>query len=164
MSCLVRANSSEIPFNDTYFAPLSAIDGLADIDELRRLYARDGVVLVFAIYAGILVGALCHLAFPASQSLMTRSTPEDAQGELQGAIVGSYSLSSVIGPLMMAPLFGACRCIRVLFSGRPLCDRGGAARGGAFHICACGPDERAETGADLIAMRGVRHNDTGWKR
>ncbi|MEE9379949.1 MAG: TCR/Tet family MFS transporter [Hyphomonadaceae bacterium] len=58
-----------------------------------------------SIYFWILVGGLSGFAFPAMQSLMTRNVPEDAQGELQGAIASTYSLSAIAGPLVMAGLF-----------------------------------------------------------
>lgn len=59
------------------------------------------------IYLWIFVGGFSAFAFPAMQSLMTRNTAEDAQGELQGAISSSYSLTAIIGPLFMSQLFGA---------------------------------------------------------
>ena len=37
---------------------------------------------------------------------MTRNTPEDSQGELQGAIGSAYSLTAIIGPLVMTQIFG----------------------------------------------------------
>ncbi len=69
-------------------------------------------VLAFAggpvsIYAGILFAGFSFFAFPSLQALMTRATPADAQGELQGAVTSSYCLASIIGPLTMNPLFGA---------------------------------------------------------
>ena len=39
---------------------------------------------------------------PAIQSLMTESVPSNAQGELQGIITSVQSITSIIGPLMMA--------------------------------------------------------------
>jgi len=70
------------------------------------------LILAFAtngttIYLGIVVGCLSGFAFPAMQSLMTKATPEDAQGELQGAIMSLYSLAAIISPLVMAKIFTA---------------------------------------------------------
>jgi DHA1 family tetracycline resistance protein-like MFS transporter len=42
---------------------------------------------------------------PAIQSLMTESVPSNAQGELQGIITSVQSITSIIGPLMMAGIF-----------------------------------------------------------
>ena len=67
-------------------------------------------VLAFAwngpiIYLGILIGGFSGFLFPATQALMTRRTPEDAQGELQGAISANFSIASIIGPLLMSQVF-----------------------------------------------------------
>jgi len=42
---------------------------------------------------------------PAIQSLMTESVPANAQGELQGIITSVQSITSIIGPVMMAGIF-----------------------------------------------------------
>ncbi|MEM9898826.1 MAG: TCR/Tet family MFS transporter, partial [Pseudomonadota bacterium] len=55
--------------------------------------AGDGAT----IYAFILVGALAGFAFPAMQAMMTARTPDDAQGELQGAIASLFSIASITG-------------------------------------------------------------------
>jgi DHA1 family tetracycline resistance protein-like MFS transporter len=39
------------------------------------------------------------------QSLVTARVPENAQGELQGAIMSLYSLSAIFGPLIMGRVF-----------------------------------------------------------
>jgi MFS transporter, DHA1 family, tetracycline resistance protein len=70
------------------------------------------LILAFAtqtwhMIAGIIVGCVTGLTFPAMQSMMTRKVSEDAQGELQGAIASMISLTSIIGPLMMTSVFGA---------------------------------------------------------
>ncbi len=66
-------------------------------------FARGG----FAIYSFILLGALSGFAFPSLQALMTRSAPENAQGELQGANASIFSLSSIFGPLLMPFVFAS---------------------------------------------------------
>jgi MFS transporter, DHA1 family, tetracycline resistance protein len=63
--------------------------------------APSGVLL----YLGIIIGALGGLAFPAFQGLMSARVPEDAQGELQGAIASALSISAIAGPLIMPPIF-----------------------------------------------------------
>jgi len=42
---------------------------------------------------------------PAIQTLMTESVPSNAQGELQGIITSVQSVTSIIGPVMMAGIF-----------------------------------------------------------
>ena len=59
------------------------------------------------IIVGIVCGAMTGLCFPAMQSLMTARIDEDAQGELQGAIGSTVSLTAVIGPIVMTSVFGA---------------------------------------------------------
>jgi DHA1 family tetracycline resistance protein-like MFS transporter len=57
--------------------------------------------------AGIVIGAVTGLTFPAMQSLMTARIAENAQGELQGAIASVISLTAIIGPPVMTHIFGA---------------------------------------------------------
>jgi MFS transporter, DHA1 family, tetracycline resistance protein len=59
------------------------------------------------IYTCIVVGGMAGFLFPAMQSLMTKGVPENAQGELQGALASSFSLSAIIGPIMMTHIFSA---------------------------------------------------------
>ena len=59
------------------------------------------------IYAMIVLGAFSGFAFPAIQAMMTARTPADAQGELQGAVASLFSLSAIIGPILMTQLFSA---------------------------------------------------------
>ncbi len=56
---------------------------------------------------GILFGCVTGLTFPAMQALMTTRVAEDAQGELQGAIASTISMTAVIGPPVMTSVFGA---------------------------------------------------------
>jgi MFS transporter, DHA1 family, tetracycline resistance protein len=69
------------------------------------------LILAFAQNTGhavmaILIGAVTGLTFPAMQELMTKQVSEDAQGELQGAIASTISLTSIIGPVVMTTIFG----------------------------------------------------------
>ncbi len=59
----------------------------------------------FLLYAGILIGSIGGFGFPAMQAIMSKATPEDAQGELQGAVMSSFSLTAIIGPIAMTQLF-----------------------------------------------------------
>jgi DHA1 family tetracycline resistance protein-like MFS transporter len=65
--------------------------------------APSGLVL----YLGIIIGALGGLAFPSMQGLMSERIDPDAQGELQGAVASTISISAMMGPLIMPPLFAA---------------------------------------------------------
>jgi MFS transporter, DHA1 family, tetracycline resistance protein len=60
----------------------------------------------WAMFVGILFGALGNACFPAMQAMMTHKVPQNAQGELQGAIASMISLTAIIGPVMMASVFG----------------------------------------------------------
>lgn len=59
-------------------------------------------VQLFMLISG---GALTYIAWPAMQAMMSRATPEDAQGELQGAITSTMALGSIIGPPVMSGVF-----------------------------------------------------------
>ena len=57
------------------------------------------------LYGFLLVGSLAGLAGPAINALMSRQVPDNAQGELQGAINATNSLTAIIGPLLWTQLF-----------------------------------------------------------
>ncbi|MEL7447021.1 MAG: MFS transporter [Pseudomonadota bacterium] len=57
------------------------------------------------VLVAILVGAIPGMALPALQSMMTARAPEDAQGELQGAIASTSSLTIIVGPLVATQIF-----------------------------------------------------------
>ncbi len=57
------------------------------------------------VYLGIFIGGFSGLAFPAMQQMMTRLISEDAQGELQGAVASTISLTAIFGPIVMAAIF-----------------------------------------------------------
>jgi len=59
------------------------------------------------VYVGILIGALSGFAFPAMQQMMSNRIGEDAQGELQGSVASTISLTSIFGPVLMTMVFGA---------------------------------------------------------
>ncbi len=56
--------------------------------------------------AWLLTGLFGAMVMPSSNAMLSQRVPEDAQGELQGAIASIYSFSSVIGPPLMTQLFG----------------------------------------------------------
>jgi DHA1 family tetracycline resistance protein-like MFS transporter len=57
------------------------------------------------LYGFLIFGSLAGLAGPAINSLMSHQVPDDAQGELQGAINATNSLASILGPLLATQLF-----------------------------------------------------------
>jgi MFS transporter, DHA1 family, tetracycline resistance protein len=59
--------------------------------------------MMFAWLATWFFGAI---VMPTTNALMSHRISADAQGELQGAIASLYSLSSIVGPPIMAQLFG----------------------------------------------------------
>jgi MFS transporter, DHA1 family, tetracycline resistance protein len=59
------------------------------------------------VYVGLLIGAGSGVTFPAMQQMMSNRINEDAQGELQGAVASTISMTSIFGPVMMTSVFGA---------------------------------------------------------
>lgn len=57
------------------------------------------------VLLAIVLGTVTGMTFPALQGLMTARVSEDAQGELQGAIASTVSLTSIIGPVLMTQIF-----------------------------------------------------------
>ena len=91
---------------------------VARLGEVKSIYLALGVgfvtflMLGFAqngwhIYFAIVFGGITAVLGPSLQSLMTKRTHADSQGELQGAITSLYSLSSISAPPMMAIIFAA---------------------------------------------------------
>ncbi|MFN3818434.1 MFS transporter [Blastomonas sp.] len=70
------------------------------------------LILAFApstlvVVIGMVIGAVPGMCFPAMQQLMSPRIAEDAQGELQGAIASTISLTAIIGPPVMTGMFAA---------------------------------------------------------
>lgn len=63
---------------------------------------NTGVVIL-----GMVIGCVPGLCFPAMQQLMSPRVGEDAQGELQGAIASTISMTAIIGPPLMTGVFAA---------------------------------------------------------
>ncbi|MDB5506545.1 MAG: tetracycline resistance efflux pump [Devosia sp.] len=55
----------------------------------------------------LLVGALSGLGVPAINGLLSRTVPDNQQGELQGAVNAANSLATIIGPLAATQIFSA---------------------------------------------------------
>jgi DHA1 family tetracycline resistance protein-like MFS transporter len=56
---------------------------------------------------GLMVGSIGGLVFPAIQQMMSGRVAENAQGELQGAVASTMSITAIVGPLIMTGAFGA---------------------------------------------------------
>ncbi len=57
------------------------------------------------MYAGIAIGTLGGIVYPALQSLMSGEVGRDEQGELQGAVSSLVSLAAIAGPPVMTQAF-----------------------------------------------------------
>jgi len=53
------------------------------------------------------VAALAAMAAPALQAIVSRRTPDDAQGELQGILSSVQALAMILSPLLMTGVFAA---------------------------------------------------------
>jgi len=58
------------------------------------------------LYFYIMLGAISGLAAPAINGVLSRQVPDNAQGELQGAVNAANSLATIIGPLAATQIFG----------------------------------------------------------
>lgn len=70
------------------------------------------LILAFApsttvVLIGMAIGCIPGMCFPAMQQLMSPRVAEDAQGELQGAIASTISLTAILGPPLMTGVFAA---------------------------------------------------------
>ena len=59
----------------------------------------------WVMYAVMIPYGLAGIAGPALQGIMSNQVPNNAQGELQGALTSLISLTSIVGPPMMTNLF-----------------------------------------------------------
>ena len=57
------------------------------------------------LYVYIVIGAASGLAAPAINGVLSRQVPDNAQGELQGAVNAANSLATIIGPLAATQIF-----------------------------------------------------------
>ncbi len=60
--------------------------------------------VIYAVVAGSAIGGI---GYPACNALLSKSTPSNSQGELQGILVSSFSLTAIVGPLLMTNVFYA---------------------------------------------------------
>jgi len=75
------------------FAAICAFLGLTIIDTYVGLYVC------------LTIGAFSGIAAPSISGLLSRRVPDNSQGELQGAIHATNSLTAIIGPLAATQLF-----------------------------------------------------------
>ncbi len=57
------------------------------------------------LYGYLIIGAFSGLAAPAINGMLSRQIPDNSQGELQGAVNATNSLTAIIGPLAATQLF-----------------------------------------------------------
>lgn len=118
----------------------------ATIALIINMAVMTGYALAFApmmAYLLIPISALGGVAMPAMNAIMSRLTPADAQGELQGATSSVNALAMIVGPLAMNGML-----YQFTHEGAPV-RFGGA----AFLLAAC------LTGfALVIFMRGLAAN------
>ncbi|MBC7428563.1 MAG: TCR/Tet family MFS transporter [Bacteriovorax sp.] len=82
------------------------------------LYAL--VTKSWMIYAATSLLLFTSIVMPSLQSMVTKGTPSEEQGELQGTLVSITSLTSIIGPLLYTGLFSFfTKPGRTQFSGAP---------------------------------------------
>jgi len=85
----------------------------------ERRAALTGIVMATIGYVGYATATAGWMMFawlstwffgaivmPSTNALLSHRVPRDAQGELQGAVAGLFSLSSILGPPLMTQIFG----------------------------------------------------------
>ncbi|TDP50973.1 DHA1 family tetracycline resistance protein-like MFS transporter [Bacteriovorax stolpii] len=81
----------------------SVIYGLIVLVANFLLYAL--VTKSWMLYAATSLLLFTSIVMPSLQSMITKGTPSEEQGELQGTLVAITSLTSIIGPLVYTGLF-----------------------------------------------------------
>jgi len=85
--------------------------GAANTAKFALLFGLPSyLILAFAestlpVIVAIVIGTLAGMTLPALQSVMSQNVADDAQGELQGAIASTLSLTAVVGPVIMTQTF-----------------------------------------------------------
>lgn len=59
------------------------------------------------MYAWMVAWLFAGLVHPSMNAIMSRLVAADAQGELQGGVASLFSISAIVGPLLMTQVFGA---------------------------------------------------------
>lgn len=74
----------------------------------------------WVFYLGAALYGLASVGAPAMQAILSRGTPPDAQGELQGAVAAINSLTAIAGPPAMLGIFVWAARPDIAFAGAPL--------------------------------------------
>jgi DHA1 family tetracycline resistance protein-like MFS transporter len=82
--------------------PVAMLGLLAAIVAFAGVAFADQVIY---LYTFIMIGAVSGLAPPAINGILSRQVPDNAQGELQGAVNAANSLATIIGPLAATQIF-----------------------------------------------------------
>jgi DHA1 family tetracycline resistance protein-like MFS transporter len=75
---------------------------------LAAMVAFTGIAFIHNsnwVYLYIVIGAMSGLAAPAINGVLSRQVPDNAQGELQGAVNAANSLATIVGPLAATQIF-----------------------------------------------------------
>lgn len=92
--------------------------GVSSYVAALSLMAFAGAGWIF--YAGAALYGLASVGAPAMQAILSRGTPPDAQGELQGAVAAITSLTAIAGPPAMLGIFVWASQPAIAFAGAPL--------------------------------------------
>ncbi|MBI4920473.1 MAG: TCR/Tet family MFS transporter [Devosia nanyangense] len=84
--------------------PVVAVGMLAAVVAFAGIAFIDGQMQNW-LYLYIVIGAASGLAAPAINGVLSRQVPDNAQGELQGAVNAANSLATIIGPLAATQIF-----------------------------------------------------------
>ncbi len=84
--------------------PVVVVGMLAAVVAFSGIAFMDGHMQPW-LYVYIVIGAGSGLAAPAINGVLSRQVPDNAQGELQGAVNAANSLATIIGPLAATQIF-----------------------------------------------------------
>jgi MFS transporter, DHA1 family, tetracycline resistance protein len=94
---------------------------------MLALYSLGFLLFSFAtqgwmMFVFLIPYCLGGIAGPALQGIMSSQVPPNEQGELQGALTGLMSATSIIGPLLMTQLFSyfTAPTSSIYFPGAPM--------------------------------------------
>jgi DHA1 family tetracycline resistance protein-like MFS transporter len=84
--------------------PVVVVGMMAAVVAFAGIAFIDGTMQPW-LYVYIVIGAASGLAAPAINGVLSRQVPDNAQGELQGAVNAANSLATIIGPLAATQIF-----------------------------------------------------------
>lgn len=98
------------------------------------------------MFAWLATWLLAALVMPSTQALMSHRIPADGQGELQGAVAGLHSLSSIVAPPLMTQMFRrfTAEGASIQFPGAPFLLSSGLAIGALVLFWSTGRSSRTE--------------------